>query len=263
MAEPLIWSSPPKKLELPESELHIWRADLNPAPEVIDRLALTLDNDEKARAARFHFARDRDHFTACRGILREMLGEYLGKSPASIEFSYRAYGKPAHRPGDSRPPIRFNVSHSSGRAVLAFARNCEIGIDLEPISPEFAGEEIAKRYFSAREVAELIALPAEMRPEGFSLCWTRKEAYVKARGLGLQIPLDSFSESLTPKQPERLESDDSHQWRLHSFEPEPNFVAAVVYKKIHEGGQGGEDFQLRYWDRVVPVSTPSRRALRT
>jgi len=164
MAEPLIWSPPPKKLELPESELHIWRADLNLAPEVLNRLALTLDNDEKARAIRFHFAGDRDHFTACRGILRELLGEYLGSSPASIEFSYGAYGKPAHRPENSRPAVQFNVSHSSGHAVLAFARNCEIGIDLEPTGREFAGEEIAKRYFSAREVG--IDCPADGNEAG-------------------------------------------------------------------------------------------------
>jgi 4'-phosphopantetheinyl transferase len=138
--------------------------------------------------------------------------------------------------------------------VLAFARNCEIGIDVEPISREFAGEEIAKRYFSAREVAELIALPPEMRPEGFSLCWTRKEAYVKARGLGLQIPLDSFSVSLTPNRPELLESEDAHRWRLRSFKPAPDFAAAVVHEKIHEGVHGGGDFQLRYWDWVVPAS---------
>jgi len=240
MADSLIWSSPPKKLALPESELHVWRADLNLAPEVLNRLALTLDNDEKARAARFHFAGDRDHFTACRGILRELLGEYLGSSPASIEFSYGAYGKPAHRPENSRPPVQFNVSHSSGHAVLAFARNCEIGIDLEPTGREFAGEEIAKRYFSAQEVAELIALPAETRPEGFSLCWTRKEAYVKARGMGLQIPLESFSVSLTPNQPERLESEDAHRWRLRSFKPAPDFVAAVVHE--------GHDLKLRFWN---------------
>ena len=262
MADPLIWSSPPKKLELRENELHVWRANLNPAPEVLERLALTLANGEKARAARFHFARDRDHFTACRGILRELLGGYLGSSPASIEFSYGEFGKPAHRAQDSHPTIRFNVSHSSGLAVLAFARSCEIGIDLERISGEFAGEEIARRDFSAREVAELIALPAEMRPEGFSLCWTRKEAYVKARGMGLQIPLDSFSVSLTPNRPELLESEDSQRWNLRSFKPAPGFAAAIVYERIREGIEGREDFRLRYWDWPVPVSTPSSAALR-
>ena len=250
-----MWSFPPTKLELPENELHVWRANLNLAPEVLERLALTLANDEKARAARFHFARDRDHFTACRGILRELLGAYLRHSPASIEFSYGEFGKPAHRAQDSHPAIRFNLSHSSGLAVLAFARSCEIGIDLEPISGEFAGEEIARRYFSAPEVAELIALPAETRPEGFSLCWTRKEAYVKARGMGLHIPLDSFSVSLTPNQPELLESEDSERWRLRSFKPAPGFAAAIVHENIRTGIQGREDLQLRYWDWAVPVSS--------
>jgi 4'-phosphopantetheinyl transferase len=244
MPDPDIWSSPPKNLELPEREIHIWRANLDLEPEVLSRLASTLDNDEKARAGRFHFTRDRDNFTACRGILRELLGGYIGSSPASIEFAYGEFGKPAQHPRNSGPPIRFNLSHSSGLAVFAFARNCEIGIDLEAISPEFAGEEIAERYFSARELAELMALPAETRPEGFSLCWTRKEAYVKARGAGLQIPLDSFSVSLTPNQPERLESEDSYRWRLRSFKPAPGFVGAVVYEGVHEA----QGFHPRYWD---------------
>jgi 4'-phosphopantetheinyl transferase len=138
-----------------------------------------------------------------------------------------------------------------------------MGIDLEPISGEFAGEEIARRYFSAREVAELIALPAETRPEGFSLCWTRKEAYVKARGMGLQIPLDSFSVSLTPTQPELLESEDSERWRLRSFKPAPGFAAAIVHEKVGEGIQERENFRMRYWDWAVPVSVPSSPALRT
>ncbi len=139
--------------------------------------------------------------------------------------------------------MRFNISHSHGLAVLAFARNREIGIDLEPIRPEFAGEEIAERYFSAQELAELRALPAALRPEGFFLCWTRKEAYVKARGLGLQVPLDSFSVSLTPGQPEILQSVDSARWSLRSFAPAPNFVAAIV--------EEGQDWHPRYWNWVV------------
>ena len=127
--------------------------------------------------------------------------------------------------------------------MFAFAHNCEIGIDVEAISPEFAGEEIARRYFSARELAELMALPTETRPEGFSLCWTRKEAYIKARGLGLQIPLDSFSVSLTPDQPEQLESEDSHRWRLHSFKAAPDFAAALAYERV----QNANEFHLRLW----------------
>jgi 4'-phosphopantetheinyl transferase len=228
------------ELELPEGEIHIWRADLDVGQETLNRLMVTLDTAEQSRAARFHFPRDRNYFIACRGILRELLGKYLGGSPAAVEFFYRAYGKPAHRPEDSRPPIRFNISHSGGIALLAFAHSREIGIDLEPIRPEFSGEEIAERYFSARELAELRALPPALRPEGFSHCWTRKEAYVKALGLGLQVALDSFSVSLTPGQPEVLQSEDSHRWSLHSFEPAPNFVAAIV--------EEGRDWNPRFWN---------------
>jgi len=240
MSEPVIWSAPPNPFALPEGEIHIWRANLDLRPEALSRLAITLDNGEQSRAARFHFPRDRDHFIACRGILRGLLGKYLGSAPASLEFSYGDYGKPAHRPEDSRPPIGFNVAHSHGLAVFAFARNREVGIDLEPIRPEFAGEEIAERYFSAQELAELRVLPAALRPEGFFICWTRKEAYVKARGLGLQVPLDSFSVSLTPGQPEILQAEDSTRWRLLSFEPAPNFVAAIVGE--------GRDWRVRYWN---------------
>jgi 4'-phosphopantetheinyl transferase len=228
------------ELALPEGEIHIWRANLDLGPEVLNRLMITLDTAEQSRAARFYFSRDRDYFIACRGILRELLGEYLGSSPASIEFFYGAHGKPAHRPEDSRSPIRFNISHSSGLAVLAFARSREIGIDLESIRPEFAGEEIAERYFSAQELVELRALPPALKPEGFFHCWTRKEAYVKALGLGLQVPLDSFSVSLTPSQPEILRSVDSYRWSLRSFEPAPNFVAAIVGE--------GRDWQPRFWN---------------
>jgi 4'-phosphopantetheinyl transferase len=248
MFDALTWSTPPNSLELSEGETHIWRANLDTGPEVLRRLGTTLDNDEKARAARFHFARDRDYFAACRGILRELLGRYLGRSPECIEFLYGAQGKPAYRPRDPGPPVRFNISHSHGLAVFGFARGREVGIDLERIRPEFAGQEIADRYFSAQELVELQALPAAIKPEGFFLCWTRKEAYVKARGLGLQVPLDSFSVSLTPSQPELLQSEDSRRWSLHSFKPAPDFVAAIV--------QEGQEFRPRYWDWAVLGGTP-------
>ena len=198
-------------------------------------------HDEKSRAARFRFARDRNHFIAARGILRELLGGYLHRSPAELEFDYGPSGKPALRTEGPSSPVRFNLSHSHGLAVYAFALGREVGIDLEPIRPDFAADDIAGRYFSTRELNELRALPPELRPEGFFLCWTRKEAYVKARGEGLQIPLDSFSVSLTPGEPEVLESADSSRWSLRSFEPAPRYVAAVVGE--------GQGWRLRHWER--------------
>src|SRR5438270_913963 len=125
-------------------------------------------------------------------------------------------------------------------ALLAFACGREVGIDLEPVPEVFPGEEIAARYFSVREIAELRALPPAERSDGFSVCWTRKEAYAKARGLGLQIKLDSFSVSLTPGQPETLQSEDFGFWTIRSFRPMPNFVAAVAME--------GLECTLRYWD---------------
>jgi len=240
MSNSILWSPQRGAPALLECEIHIWRADLDLEPTVLQRLRGLLASDEESRAARFHFPRDRNHFIASRAALRELLGAYLGIPPTAVEFCYETYGKPALRVNDSRLPLRFNISHAGGLAVLAFGRGREIGIDLEPIPATFPGEEIAGRYFSPRELAELRALPPAERVEGFSLCWTRKEAYAKARGLGLQIKLDSFSVSLTPGQPETLHSGDSDRWTLQSFRPSPNFVAAIVSE--------GPKCVLRYWD---------------
>jgi 4'-phosphopantetheinyl transferase len=234
------WSLPPTKLELAEDEIHLWRASLDLKTEVLDRCASTLSQDERLRASRFLFPRDRDHFVAARGILRELLGMYAADSPASLEFQYGERGKPALRVENGEKPVRFNLSHSHGLAVYAFARNRELGIDLEPIRPEFSGEDIAERHFSPQELEEWRGLTPPLRPEAFFLCWTRKEAYVKARGEGLQIPLASFSVTLTPGQPETLHSVDSVRWRLHSFQPAAGYAAALAGE--------GNNWRLLQWD---------------
>jgi len=240
MDNPGAWQSPPSKLSLAEDEIHVWRASLDLEKEALDRCASVLSQDEKLRASRFLFPRDRDHFVAARGILRELLGKYAAIPPAQLEFKYGGHGKPAVRAESGESQVHFNLSHSRGLAIYAFARNRELGIDLEPIRPEFAGEGIAERYFSTRELGEWRKLTPELRADAFFLCWTRKEAYVKARGEGLRIPLASFSVTLTPGQPEKLHSVDSARWRLHSFQPAPDFAAAVVGE--------GKDWRLLQWD---------------
>jgi 4'-phosphopantetheinyl transferase len=216
------WLAKPRDLTLKDGEVHIWRAPLRLEATVLDRVRLNLSADEKARADRFVFAGDRDRFVAARGILRDLLGSYAGTTPAELKFDYGSRGKPELSP--AHPPIRFNLSHSHKLVVYAFARERHLGIDLELIQPEFAGDDIAERYFSSSELAELRALPPETRTEGFFLCWTRKEAYVKARGEGLQISLASFDVSLTPGKEEKLLSDDTLRWQLHSFQPAPRYV---------------------------------------
>jgi 4'-phosphopantetheinyl transferase len=200
----------------------------------------TLSTDEKVRSERFHFVRDRDHFVAARGILRQLLASYTQSSPAELQFNYGAQKKPALMAKNMPAAVRFNLSHSHGLAIFAISEKRELGIDLELIQPRFATDGIAERYFSSRELAELRALPPEKTAEGFFLCWTRKEAYVKAHGAGLHIPLDSFDVTLTPGDPERLCSTDSERWSLCSFEPASQYVGAIVGE--------GKGWRASYWD---------------
>jgi 4'-phosphopantetheinyl transferase len=234
------WSHPPEEFSLPIDEVHVWRASLDCDSKVLKRLEELLSPDEKSRAARFIFDRDRYYFVAARGILRDLLGAYLKRPPAELEFRYGPQGKPALCNTDSVSPLHFNLSHSQGLALYAFSRGREVGVDLELIRPEFATEEIANRYFSTQEVKELQALPQDLQPEGFFLCWTRKEAYVKARGEGLQVSLGSFNVSLTPGQPAELHSVDCSRWTLRSFRLAERYAAAVV--------GGGKEWRLQHWE---------------
>jgi 4'-phosphopantetheinyl transferase len=238
------WSSPQATPELARGEIHVWRASLSTDEPTLRSLEATLADQERERARRFIFERDRDRYIAARGILRDLLGKYLRRAPQSIEFVYGPHGKPVVASAASRPAICFNLSHSHGLAVVAIGREREVGIDVELIRPEFAGEEIARRYFSAKEIDELSRLPAELRTEGFFLCWTRKEAYIKAKGDGLQIPLDSFDVSLSPGRPAMLSSVDEPRWGIKSFIPSLNselrYAAAVVAE--------GKDWTARYFE---------------
>jgi len=252
MKAPVEWSSPLAIPQLANGEIHVWRASLSVHPSILRSLESALAQDEKARATRFIFERDRDRFIAARGILRDLLGRYIPCTPKRIDFTYGPRGKPAIVGPGTRPDIRFNLSHSHSLAVITIGRGRELGIDVELIRTEFAGEEIARRYFSAKEIAELSRLPAELRSEGFFLCWTRKEAYIKAKGDGLQIPLDSFDVSLSPGLPATLSSADESRWKIESFVPsvdaQPRYAAAIVAE--------GKDWTARYfeWQQVVRES---------
>lgn len=233
------WDTSPERLALEEDEVHVWRASLECGESVLHQFEATLAADEKARAQRFVFQPDRNSYIAARGVLRELLGRYLERAPGEIEFEYGPQGKPALRAQPAQRPVQFNVSHSHGMALLAFAIGRQVGVDVELIRPDFAGEKIAERFFSPQEVMELRGLPLAAQDEGFFLCWTRKEAYIKARGEGLQIPLKSFHVSLTPGEPARLKAADSFRWSLRSLGLDRPYVGAVVGE--------GKDWRLRGW----------------
>lgn len=247
------WSRPARRVvALPDNEIHVWRAWLDVDPQERDRLSRYLSTEERARASRFVFQHDREHFLVARGRLRDLLGTYLQLAPQSLEFRTGPYGKLSLVDHDG---LRFNLTHSYGLALYAFAMNRELGIDAEKIRPEFATEGIAERYFSAAEQNELRDLPIELRANAFFLCWTRKEAYVKAHGGGLQIPLDSFGVSLTPGAPEKLISADSQRWGMRSFEPAPEYIASL----IAEGPLESLSFRDAYVDAepaLSPASNP-------
>lgn len=207
----------------------MWHAALDREEKMIGQLESTLSLEEIARAGRFHFVNDKNRFVVARGLLRALLGGYLQQAPASVEFSYGQHGKPALSGGNGSSGLCLNVSHSSGLAVYAIAKGRNLGIDVERIRPDSAGDDIAQRYFSAREVSDLRTLPPEARVEGFFNCWTRKEAYLKATGMGLQIPLDSFAVSLLPGQTAQFLGGVDPRWHLAAHQPAEGYVAAVVY----------------------------------
>ena len=188
--------SPPRSFQLASDEVHSWCASLDVPPETSARLYATLTSDERTRSARFRFERDRQRFIVARGVLRDLLGGYLQTPPGQIRFVYNAFGKPDLGPEFTRR-LTFNLSHSAGLALIAIAAASNVGVDLEYIRAQSGYADIARRFFSAPEVDHLNALPSHLYAEAFFGCWTKKEAYLKACGEGLAIPLNSFSVPLT------------------------------------------------------------------
>lgn len=227
------WETPSKFPSLQAGELHIWRCHI----QKCDLAALTpiLSSDETSHADRYYFPKDRASYIACRGTLRSLLGKYLNSLPSLLEFQYSPYGKPslAEKNKIGRKPIQFNLSHSSDFSLFGFTLDREIGIDVEFIRPKVVEEEIAERFFSPMETRTLRSLPADQQAEAFFRCWTRKEAFIKARGDGLSLPLDQFDVSLGPDEPAVLlrtafDPQEASRWSLYHLNVEEGYSAAVV-----------------------------------
>ncbi|NLG49319.1 MAG: 4'-phosphopantetheinyl transferase superfamily protein [Chloroflexi bacterium] len=241
-------------VDIPKGEVHVWQTGLEVPAACIERLYATLSEDERQRAARYRFDRDRQHFIVARGALRGILGDYVGVDPARLRFVYTPYGKPSLDPAFDGGELRFNLSHAGGMALYAVTRGREVGIDLEPLRPESADDantlSVARQFFSPWEVQELLTLPMELRGLAFYNCWTRKEAYIKARGEGLSLPLDQFDVSLAPGQPARLlrarDSQEATRWSLAALEPGAGYVGALVV----EGPLG----EIKYRQWTMPLA---------
>jgi 4'-phosphopantetheinyl transferase len=212
----------------------------------VQNMQQILSAEEQMRARRFFFEKDRMHFIVARGLLRVILSRYLDQEPSQLRFIYSRYGKPGLEIQSGEETLSFNMSHSSGLALYAITRNRKIGIDIECISENIPYEQIAERFFSRQENAVLRELPTgETRDNAFFTCWTRKEAYIKARGDGLSLPLNQFDVSLSPGEPARLlnnrqNPNEVSRWSFLEVIPSPGFVATLVVE--------GCGWRVAYWE---------------
>lgn len=230
---------------LEPGEIHVWAVPLDPALAIVERLATSLAADEWERARRFRFDRHRRRYQVGRGVLRELLGAYLGMPAPEVVFSYGPRGKPFLGGPAAAGGLSFNLSNSHELALIGLLRGPEIGVDVELLKPMPDLEQIAERFFSASERAALRGLPAGQKREGFFNCWTRKEAYLKAVGEGLAAPLDSFDVTLIPGEPPRMltlkgDAERASRWSYRCFRPASDYIGALAIEGIDgfasEGG---------------------------
>lgn len=237
------WKQGPREPAIWPNEVHVWRARLDKAWSWTMDEALTLE--DRARADRFRFESDRRRFCVARSSLRMILGRYLRTKPGRLQIELGDHGKPFFANAKATLGLRFNLSHSHQLALIAVTRDREIGVDLEYMRGDFVTDEVAEHFFSAGEVAQFRAVPAELKTQSFFNCWTRKEAYIKARGEGLYCPLDQFEVSLIPGQPARLlnsrvDSGEASRWSFQELQAGPGYAATLAVE--------GEPSRLVLWD---------------
>lgn len=233
----IVWQHPQDPPSLEGDRVHLWRANLNVPAVAVDRLASFLSADEIARANKFRFEIHKNRFIASRGILREILGNYLNINPEKIKFDYGDRGKPqlARFNTDNSKSLQFNVSHSQDYALYGFTICSPIGVDLEYLRAMPDAVKIARRFFSPQESQLIASLDNEQQQRVFFKLWTAKEAYLKAVGMGLAGSLASVDVSLDETETASLSSIDGNvaaaaNWFMYSFIPAANYVATIVVK---------------------------------
>lgn len=225
---------PRSSFELPERGVHVWTVR-NPASiSVATYFEQHLSVDEKERAARFRLDYLRHSFIITRGTLRCLLARYLKLSPARIEFHYGSKGKPVLASGQG---LEFNTAHSGDLAAFAFAVRCPVGIDVEQVRPLNEAKHIATELLCAEEAADMMSLSLPERQLALLLCWTRKEAYIKATGDGLSARLKEVCVTLKPNEPARLrhlagDEETAREWTLHDLTLASHYVAALAYRDL-------------------------------
>ena len=244
-------------------ELHVWLIAHGPGSRAPAQARALLSEDEKARAARFHHERHRVAYLTSHTALREILGAALGRDPGALGFVLGPHGKPALAPLDperaglppragsakglgapAAPPLHFNLSDTDGLGLVALSVDGPLGVDVERHRSDASRLDVARRFFSAAEVRALEALPEAERMLAFHRVWTRKEAYVKALGLGLALELSSFDVSHDPGPGARLVATRHdpaaiRRWRLVDLDVGSEHSGAAVRLAPPAGGPAG------------------------
>jgi len=241
------WPHPPRDLRLEDGDVHVWRIALDLPEPVVAPLASVLAADERVRAARFVHEIHRIRFQVGRATLRRVLGRYLGMPPEDVEFQYGPHGKPSLSGAGVASDVRFNLAHSKDLGLLAVARGRDLGVDIEAHRTLEDAERIVARFFSAREQQDFFRVAPEQRQEAFFRGWVRKEAYIKAIGTGLALPLGDFDVTLSPGEEPcllrvRNQPDEPRRWRFAELHPGFGFQGAIAVE--------GDGWRLRTFDVV-------------
>lgn len=245
--KPLMWETPAENFKLAPNEVHIWRVSLNVTVCYQYRLKSILSVDENCRAKKYRFLADRNRFIVARGVLRIILGFYLNMKPDKLQFSYGPYEKPELVDQPDGHVLSFNVSHSHGLGLCAVTQGRKLGVDLEKIRPDFIKEQIPEHFFSPQEAAKLRALPILLQEKAFFRCWTRKEAYLKAKGGGLSFKLNQFEVSFVPGEPAAIlnifdNPKEKNRWTLIDIDPGPGYAGALAVEGL------GLDIKYLQWE---------------
>jgi 4'-phosphopantetheinyl transferase len=245
----LCWIPAHPHRQIDVRDVHVWLADLDQRETVVQSMVPMLSSEERARAARFHFARDRRCFIVAHGMMRTVLAGYLGVTPQEVRFVVDQYGKPALASGQSQ--LTFNLSHSGSLALLACSLDRALGIDIEYMRALDDIDLIASHFFAPRERLVLSQMASGQKLQAFYACWTRKEAYIKAIGLGLAMPLESFAVSLASGEDARLlwvagQPRQLEQWQIATLAPIPTYAAALVV--------AGSGWNLSCWQWQNPLT---------
>lgn len=220
-------------LSLSAAEVHVWSVPLAAGAAELAGLLAGLADDEQERAASYRHVPSRERYVQARATLRALLGRYLDAPPRELRFAHAAQGKPA-LPGSG---LHFNVSHTDGLALIAVTRAGEVGVDVERLRPQPTHLDLAARYFTPAEATALRRLSASASEEAFFHVWTRKEAFLKAVGLGLAHGLERFEVSVPPDDPARVlhvEGDAAAggRWHMQALAPAAGYVGTVAIEAV-------------------------------